>query len=48
MINITTNILIDLERFKILNIKRKEKTGKVIGELITEEVKKNIQLITSY
>ena len=48
MVHITTNILIDpknMERFKILCVKRKEKTGEVIGRLLTEEVNKNIKLI---
>jgi hypothetical protein len=48
MEHITTNILIDpkeFEHFKILNIKRKVKTGEAIGKLISAEVKKNNGLI---
>ncbi len=35
----------DFEDFQILNIKRKRKNGEVIGELITEEVRKNRNII---
>ena len=48
MKHITTNILIDtdnMEQFKILCVKRKEKTGEVIGRLLTAEVNNNIKLI---
>jgi hypothetical protein len=48
MEHITTNILIDpknFERFKIINIKRKEKTGEAIGRLISADVLQNSNLL---
>ena len=48
MEHITTNILIDpkdFERFKIINIKRKEKTGEAIGRLISADVLQNNNLL---
>ncbi len=48
MKHITTNILIDpndFESFKIINIKRKEKTGEAIGRLISADVLQNNNLL---
>lgn len=35
----------DFEDFQILNIRRKKKNGDVIGALITEEVRRNREII---
>ena len=45
---LTTNVKIEqdvYEAFQILNIKRRKNKGEAIGDLITEEVRKNTHCI---
>lgn len=47
-LTITTNIKVapqDYENFRIICIKKKQKIGEAIGDLISENVKTNIELI---
>jgi len=47
-ITLTTSVKVkseDYESFKILNLKKQRKLGETIGDLISEEVRKNLNII---